>query len=176
LRAVVSVDGTPVFPTFAQMTPEQRNAAATGIGAQLASATPDQYAANEKQMVAAMVTAPADADRVAAYSSNSDPKAVAAYATDLFRADLRPQLAALTVPTLELAPVPTTPAAFEPPPTATTTMADREAGYKAFYTALFTGAPKLTVVTIPNSRHFIMVDQPKALFAAIDAFVAGLSS
>jgi len=176
LRGVVSVDGTPVFPTFAQMTTDQRVAAATGIGAQLAAATPDQFAANEKQMVSAMVTAPADAERVAAYSSNSDPKAVAAYATDLFRADLRPQLPALTVPTLELAPVPTTPAPFEPPAAASSSMADREAGYKAFYAALFPGAPNLTVKTIPNSRHFIMVDQPQALFAAIDAFVAGLPS
>lgn len=176
VRAVVSVDGTPVFPTFAQMTAEQRIAAAKGIGAQLASATPDQFAANEKRMVAAMVTAPTDAERVAAYSANSDPKAVAAYATDLFAADLRPQLPQLTVPTLEVAPVPTTPAAFEPPAAATTTMADREAGYKAFYTGLFVGAPKITVETIPNSRHFIMIDQPQALFAAIDAFVAGLPS
>jgi pimeloyl-ACP methyl ester carboxylesterase len=53
-------------------------------------------------------------------------------------------------------------------------MADRETGYKAFYTSLFPGAPNVTVVTVPNSKHFVMIDQPKALFDAIGSFVAAL--
>jgi hemoglobin-like flavoprotein len=55
-------------------------------------------------------------------------------------------------------------------------MADRAAGYKAFYTSLFPAAPNVTVVMIPNSKHFIMIDQPKALFDTITAFVAKLPS
>jgi pimeloyl-ACP methyl ester carboxylesterase len=53
-------------------------------------------------------------------------------------------------------------------------MSDREAGYKAFYTSLFRGAPNVTVVPVPNSKHFVMIDQPKALYDAITTFIATL--
>jgi pimeloyl-ACP methyl ester carboxylesterase len=175
LRGVVSVDGTPVFPTLLQSTPEQRAATADAVSAQIRALTPEQYAAGQATTVASMVTEPANVDRVAALSGKSDPKAVADYAGALFRADLRPELVNLAVPALEIAPVPTVPAPFEGPQAGSTPMADRQAGYKAFYTGLFPGAPHLTVVTIPNSKHFIMIDQPKALYDAITAFIAPLS-
>ncbi len=176
VRGIVSVDGLPILPQLAQSTASERDAAAKAIATQISSATPEQYAAQQKKTLATMITAPADVDRDAALSAKSDPGAVAAYMSDLLRADLRPQLAQLTAPTLEIAPVPTTPASYEPPQAATASMTDREAGYKAFYTSLFPGTPHLTVVPIPNSLHFVMVDQPAALFAAIDAFVATLPS
>jgi len=174
VRGIVSVDGTPVFPTLAQSTPEQRVAAADGIAAQIATATPEQYAASQSQTLAAMITSPAEVKRVATLAAKSEPKAVAAYAKDLFAADLRPDLPKLAVPTLEIAPVPTTPAPYEGPQAATASMTDRQAGYKQFYAALFPGAPQLTIVMVPNSKHFVMVDQPKALFDAITTFVATL--
>jgi pimeloyl-ACP methyl ester carboxylesterase len=175
LRGVVSVDGTPVFPSFLQSTPAERAAAADRIAGQMRDATPEQFATGQQATIASMVTDPGDAKRVATLTGKSDPKATAAYASDLFRADLRPDLPKLTVPTLEVAPVPTVAAAYEGPQGATATMADRQIGYQQFYKSLFPGAPNLTVVTIPNSKHFIMVDQPKALFDAITAFVATLS-
>ncbi len=93
--------------------------------------------------------------------------------------DAHMDLPKLTVPTLEIAPVPTTPvpttpAPYEGPQAATASMVERQAGYKQFYASLFPGAPNVTIVTIPNSKHFVMVDQPKALFDAITAFVATL--
>ncbi|MBD5633826.1 MAG: alpha/beta hydrolase, partial [Candidatus Eremiobacteraeota bacterium] len=151
VRGIVSVDGTPVFPTFVQSTPEQRATAADGIAASIRAETPDQYTAAQKQTLATMVTDPANVAKVAALSSKSDPKAVAAYASDLLRADLRPQLPKMTVPVLELAPVPTVAAPYEGPQAATASIADRSAGYKQFYTSLFPGAPNVSVVTIPNS-------------------------
>jgi pimeloyl-ACP methyl ester carboxylesterase len=174
LRGIVSIDGTPVFPTLAQSTPDQRAAVASQITAQIGSATPDQYALVEKQTIAAMVTDPTSAAQVAALTSKSDSHAVAAYASELYAADLRPQLPKLTVPTLEIAPVPTIPATYEGSQAANMPMADREAIYKGFYASLFPGAPNLRVVTIPNSRHFIMVDQPNALYDAISTFIATL--
>jgi len=176
VSGIVAVDGLPVFPTLAQSTPEQRGSIADSITSQIATATHDQYLDTQKKTLAAMVTDPAQVDRVADLAAKSDPKAVAAYANDLFRSDLRPALPKLTAPTLEIGPVPTTPAAFEGPQAATESMADRAAGYKAFYTSLFPAAPNVTVVMIPNSKHFIMIDQPKALFDTITAFVAKLPS
>jgi len=174
VRAVISVDGTPVLPQLSQSTPDDRATIAAGVVAQMRSATPEQFAAVERQTIATMVTDPANAARVAALTAKSDPQAVAAYTSDLLRADLRPELAKLTVPTLELAPVPTVPASFEGPQAATESMADREVSYGQFYRSLFPGAPNLSIVTIPNSRHFIMVDQPQALDDAMAKFVATL--
>jgi pimeloyl-ACP methyl ester carboxylesterase len=174
VRGIVAVDGLPVFPTLAQATVAARTAAADGMQAQLAGATPAQFAAGQKASIDAMVTDPGDAAAVLTLAEKSDPKATAEYMGELLRSDLRPDLAKLTVPTLEIAPVPTKPAAYEGPQAATASMADRESGYKAFYMSLFPGAPNVTIVPIANSRHFVMLDQPAALYAAIDAFVATL--
>ena len=174
VRGIVAVDGTPILPPFAQMSEAERQATAEKIAARIGGGTGAQFLAGEKTTLATMITSPADVDRIATLSARSDPKAVATYYRELVVADLRPALAKLTAPTLEIAPVPTTPAQYEPPQAADASMADRETGYKAFYAALFSGAPNVTVVPIPNSKHFVMVDQPAALFDAISAFVATL--
>jgi pimeloyl-ACP methyl ester carboxylesterase len=175
VRGIVSVDGLPVFPTLAQSTADQRAAAAKAIAAQIGGATPEQYAAEQKQTIGTMVTEPTNVDHVAALSAKSDPKAVAAYMSDLLASDLRPALPSMTAPTLEIAPVPTVPAPFEGPQAATASMADREAGYKQFYASLFPGAPNVTIEMVPNSKHFVMVDQPQTLYDDIGAFIAKVS-
>jgi pimeloyl-ACP methyl ester carboxylesterase len=175
VRGIVSVDGTPVFPTLAQATPEERAKFGKNFAAQVEAQTPEQYQAAQGGFMATMVTADSDAKKVAALTAKSDQKAVAEYGDELYAADLRPQLPKLTAPTLELAPVPTVPPPYEGPQAATASMADRETGYHQFYAALFPGAPNLTIETVPNSRHFIMIDQPQALYDDIAAFIAKVS-
>jgi pimeloyl-ACP methyl ester carboxylesterase len=175
VRGIVSVDGTPVFPTLAQATPDERAKAGKEFAALIQGQTPEQFQAGQAKFMTTMVTADADAAKVAAYTAKSDRNTVAAYAEELYAADLRPQLPKLTAPTLELAPVPTTPAPYEGPNAATASMADRETGYHAFYASLFPGAPNLTIEMVPNSKHFIMVDQPKAFYDDLAAFVAKVS-
>jgi pimeloyl-ACP methyl ester carboxylesterase len=174
VRGIVSVDGLPILPPFSQMSPDQRDATVDAMTAKMKAAPSAQFLAQQKATLAAMITSPADVDRVAALAAKSDQNATVAYFGELSKADLRPELAKLTVPTLEIAPVPTVPQAYEGPQVGTESMSDREAGYKAFYTSLFPGAPNLTVATVPNSKHFVMIDQPKALFDAIASFVATL--
>ncbi len=176
LRGVVSVDALPVFAAFAQSTADQRVAAADGFSAQMRAAPAAQFQAQQQKTVGSMITDPAVAARASALMAKSDQQASATYMDEFLKTDLRPDLPKLTVPTLEVAAVPTTPAAFEGPQAATTTIADRMAAYKQFESTLFVGAPNVTIVPIPNSLHFIMLDQPKALYDAIDAFVAGLPS
>lgn len=175
VRGIVSVDGTPVFPTLAQATPEDRAKAGNAFADAVTEQPPEQYRAAQVKLIATMVTADADVTKVAALTAKSDQKAVAAYADQLYSADLRPQLPKLTAPTLELAPVPTTPAPYEGPNAAGASMADRESAYRSFYASLFPGAPNLTIEMVPNSKHFIMVDQPQALYDDIAAFVAKVS-
>lgn len=172
LRGVVAVDGTPVFPPLAQATADERRASADRIAAQLTPLTHEQFAAGERGLMPTLVTDPGDAERLAALESKASPVATGSYAHDLYAADLRPQLAAATVPILEVAPVPKTPAAFEPPSAATQTIEQRSAAYQSFYESLFPGAPNVRVVTIADSLHFVQYDQPKALYDAVSAFIA----
>jgi pimeloyl-ACP methyl ester carboxylesterase len=174
VRGIVAVDGLPILPPFSQMTVDQRDTTVDMMTAQMKAAPSAQFLAQQKATLASMITSPADVDRVAALSAKSDQASVAEYFGELSKADLRPELAKLTVPTLEIAPVPTVPQPYEGPQASAASMADRETGYKAFYTSLFPGAPNVTVVTVPNSKHFVMIDQPKALFDAITSFVSTL--
>jgi pimeloyl-ACP methyl ester carboxylesterase len=174
VRGIVSVDGTPVFPTLARSSPDERRTAADRIGAMIANESAMEFASSQQSILATMVTDPAKAAQIAVLTGKSSPTATGTYARELYAADLRPQLTKLTAPTLEIAPVPTKPAPYEGPQAASASMADREAGYAGFYQSLFPGAPNLTVVPIPNSLHFVMIDQPQALDHAIDAFLAEL--
>lgn len=176
IRGIVAVDGTPVFPALAQATPEARAAAGKRIYDQLSGLTAEQFATGEQSVIQAMVSEPANATRVAELAAKSDPAATAAYARDLYAADIRPQLANLTDPVLEIAPVPLKPAPFEGPNAANATPAARAAGYKDFYQSLFPGAPNVRVVPVENSRHFVMIDQPRAFYDAVSGFIATLAS
>ncbi len=73
--------------------------------------------------------------------------------------DLRPDLAALTLPITLVYPWNAT--------MPTKTMAD------AFYRRQYAAAPNISYVDIGDSAHFIMLDQPTAFAAALAAFVAG---
>ena len=43
---------------------------------------------------------------------------------------------------------------------------------EAFYRAQYAGVPRLTVASVADSAHFVMLDQPAAFAAALDAALA----
>jgi pimeloyl-ACP methyl ester carboxylesterase len=172
VRGIVSVDGLPVFPALLDATSERRREIADATAASISKASAAEFAEQQRVTIATMVTDPARARQVAELSSKSDPAAVGTYAGELFASDLRPQMKMLTAPTLEIAPVPTIPTAYEGPGASTKSKAERAASYVGFYASLFPGTPRLEVVPISDSLHFVMIDQPKALYDAITAFVA----
>ena len=45
---------------------------------------------------------------------------------------------------------------------------------QGFYQSLLAGAPKITVVPIAPSRHFVMLDQPEALNKSINDFLTSV--
>ena len=45
---------------------------------------------------------------------------------------------------------------------------------KEYYTSLMQGTPKLTVVSIAPSRHFVMFDQPELLAETLSGFIKTL--
>jgi pimeloyl-ACP methyl ester carboxylesterase len=105
-------------------------------------------------------------DSTAALEAKSDPKAVGAWAQEDVDADLRPGLSKIAIPFVEIMPYD---AADAKPPTNYT-----QAQVQAFYESLIAGAPSAKVVAIAPSRHFAMLDQPEAFYAAITQFLASL--
>jgi pimeloyl-ACP methyl ester carboxylesterase len=160
LAAVVAIDGLPVFPAVAQMTAVERAGAAARFGAGVRAQSDEQFAAYERQYMATIGVTDAElAGQIAAASAQSDRATVGSWLQADLAADLRPDLPKITVPLTEI----TGWSSGEP---------YTEAQKAAFYGALLGGAPKATVVTIAGAKHFVMLDQPEKLNAALDAALA----
>lgn len=143
------VDSLPFYGVLAGgpgATPESVRPVAEGFRRQMKGRMPEPVA---RAMMSQMVTAPADVDRVVAWTMASDPVVVGGAMVDDMTLDLRPGLAGMRTPTTVL---------YE---TAIKPMI--EAGYAPL-------GPK-TLVEVPNSRHFIMYDQPARFDAEVDAFL-----
>jgi len=156
LRKVLIVDALP-FYGMVFGGPQATVQAMTPIATMIRNGPPMPKAQSD-QMIAAMVSAPADRDRVSGWSKASAPSVVANAAADDLTLDLRPDLASIKTPITLLYPdnVPN----GMPAGTA-----------DGFYTAAFAPLPNKTLVRIDQSRHFIMFDQPAAFDKALDAFL-----
>jgi pimeloyl-ACP methyl ester carboxylesterase len=149
LSKLLIVDALPFFgvvmggPTA---TVETVRPMAEGMRARMSGRMPEAMA---RGMMAQMVTAPADVDRVTAWSMASEPSVVASAMTDDMLADLRPGLASIRTPVTVL---------YE---------SALEALIQAGYATL---GPK-TLIVVPGARHFIMYDQPARFEAEVDAFL-----
>lgn len=166
LGGIVAIDGLPVFPGTEQMQPDQRVAMAAGMKAQLASADPVAFGKQQQSyMRTAGVLDMAQADLLALLSGRSDPVAVATYVSEVLALDLRDQLATITAPILLVAPY------YGQDPMDARWTAEAKATY---YQSLLAGAPHVQVVPVPESRHFIMFDQPQVLNDTLRSFLKTL--
>jgi pimeloyl-ACP methyl ester carboxylesterase len=159
LGGIVALDGLPVFPSLAQADAGARSKAAQAASAQIASQTHDQVADYEKKYMQMATLDSTLVDPTAALEAESEPKGIAAWLSADLSIDLRPDLAKITIPFVELMP-------YAPGSTYT------QSQTLAFYQSLVAGAPYVAVVPIPNARHFAMLDQPQAVDAAITQFLA----
>jgi pimeloyl-ACP methyl ester carboxylesterase len=105
-------------------------------------------------------------DAVATLAARSDPKAVAAWLREDLTTDLRPNLGKISIPFLEIMPYNAPDA--KPPMVYTLDQT------LAFYKSLVAGAPKVTVVAIEPSRHFVMLDQPDAFYKELGKFFSSV--
>ena len=148
LSRLLIVDSLPFFGVVMggpSATPDSVRPVVEGMR----KATDAMPEAQTRAMMAAMVTAPADVDRVVAWSRASNPAVVGAAMADDATTDLRPGLAAVRTPV--------------------TVLYESQLGYMVAkdYAPL---GPK-TLVEVPNSKHFIMYDQPARFDAEVDAFL-----
>lgn len=165
LGGVISLDGLPIYPGSAFLTPKKVKAMATATALRLASLTPAQFAAEEKtQILPYLITAQSDVNAIAPLVAKSDPAASGKWLEEDMLLDLRPELPKANVPILLIAPYD---ASVDARFGASTIGAKQ-----AFYAGLVKGAPNLRIVMIDHSRHFAMYDQPQAVSAAIAGFLA----
>jgi pimeloyl-ACP methyl ester carboxylesterase len=168
IRGAIAIDGLPVFSGMDTLSPQARAGLASQIAAQIKSSTPEAFKSAQRQQIAYM-TKPANVDTALTFSQGADQSATATYMQEMLAGDLRPQLAQITVPLLEIGPFDASVDAQNPfHPMATS------AQKQTYYQSLLAADPTAKVVMIDDSRHFIMLDQPAALYAAVDAFLASL--
>lgn len=166
IGGIVAIDGLPVFPGTEQMPPDQRAAMATGMRAQMASADPAAFGKQQQSyMRTAGVLDMAQADQLALLSGRSDPVAVGTYVSEVLALDLRDKLGTITAPILLLAPY------YGQDPMDARWTPEAKAAY---YQSLLAGAPRVQVVPVPESRHFIMFDQPQVLNNTLRNFLKTL--
>ena len=122
------------------------------IGAAMLKAPDDAFKTNAAKAAQALVTAPADADRIGGWSATSDRAVMVKAMQEDMLADLRPRMASLGVPL--------------------TVIYDANLA-KLFVTDYAPVKTKTLIAAAPGAKHFIMYDAPTGFEAALDAFLAG---
>ncbi len=168
IRGAIAIDGLPVFPGLDKMSPQARASVASSAGSKLGRESPADFENAEAQQLSYM-TKPANVQTALGFSKGADVAATGTYMQEMMSADLRPDLSKISVPLLEVAPFDAT---IDPnnPYIPMQTLQQK----RAYYQGLLAGDPTAKVLMIDDSRHFVMLDQPEKLFAAIDAFLTAL--
>ena len=158
---LVIVDSLPALGA-AQMpdvTPEQLKDMARRMREGMLAGDASAQEASRRTIIASMVTAPQDIERVVEWSAKSDRKMVADAMYDIVATDLRRDVARIKAPTLVLGSW----VAYK----AYAPKAAFEANYKAQYAKL----PGVRVAMSDIGRHFIMYDDPQWMLDRMDEFL-----
>ncbi|WP_221032882.1 alpha/beta fold hydrolase [Actomonas aquatica] len=161
LHGLMIVDSLPFFPAGSNpaatvdailpMATAQRNAMRGGT----------MSAAQSRQMMAMMVTDPADVERAVQMTLDSDPAAVAQAYFEINTTDLRDQLDQASTPTVVLGSW----IAYQ-------AFGATEATTRAIFEAQYAKHPQHRIVMSPKGRHFIQWDDPEFFFAELDTLLA----
>jgi pimeloyl-ACP methyl ester carboxylesterase len=120
--------------------------------------TQDAYARGERDFVPTLVKSPDGCKAVAGWAVASDKSVVARAMYEDIITDIRPKLPEIKTPVTLLYPW-----------DASTGMP--QAAVDGLYQRSFAPLPNKTTVRIDGSSHFIMLDQPDAFAARVDAFL-----
>jgi N-formylmaleamate deformylase len=156
---LVIVDTLPFLPaaTNPSATPESMRPVVETMRTRVVGATPEAFETQERGILATMISDPANQEIALGWAMRSDRAAVTQAMAEIMTTDLRPQLAAITVPTLVLATWRGWGVGREP----------IEQGYTQQYAQL-RGAK---LVVADTAKHFVMFDDPAFLFGQMDAFL-----
>jgi pimeloyl-ACP methyl ester carboxylesterase len=113
--------------------------------------SPRDFAQAIRELFAPMARDPAMLAPIVADAIRSDQRAVGDASYELCATDLRPQASRFTAPVLAI-------------------LADGP--YQWLIRSQLAAVPEHVIVVIPRARHFVMLDEPRAFFDALDTFLA----
>lgn len=156
IGGAIPVDGAPFFPALFDptATPEQVRPDAEKMAAGFAALPPDAFAKRMGQFLGQMMSKPEDQQRVGAVAGKSDPKTAADAIAFVFTTDLRPDLGKIKARVVLV-------------------VADMKGqiprdALVSTWNGLIAAIPHHELVVIDDSKHFVMLDQPEAFYAALD--------
>lgn len=120
--------------------------------------SPEAFANQQAMAAPRYVKSPEGQALMLAWSKASSQSVVGRAMYDLLTTDARPGLGAVKAPTTLLYP-------YDPAMGAPVTMIEK------IYTDAYAGLPGVTLKRVDDSRHFIMLDQPKAFAEAVETFL-----
>jgi pimeloyl-ACP methyl ester carboxylesterase len=160
-RKALLVDCLPFFGALMggpNATSESVKPMAAKFKAAMGSSDDASREASEKQL-RSMVTLPEGQDKVIGWSRTSDRAVVAQAMAEDVELDLRPNLGAVATPVTVFYPD-------------NVSLGAPRGAMDGFYNSAFALLPNKTLLRFDDSRHFIMLDQPKKFAAAVDEFLA----
>ena len=140
-------------------TPESVKPMAEQMRTGIATATGEPRQKRIEQTIAGMVRTEGARAAIIGHSLASDPAASGQAMYDLITTDLRPDVARIKVPLTVL---------YVTPAGAPVTDAQME----QFYAMSYAGAPQAVLKRIPQSYHFIMIDEPAVFQSELKEFLA----
>ncbi len=161
---IVAVDGVPFLPALMnpQATVESAEAQANTLREMLAKSNDEAFEAQMRASLQAMITAPADVERVFATARLTDPAAEGQAIYEVMTTDLRPKLSRIEQPVLLIG------AGGALPPSA---IAQVTAAYKAQIATV----PRHEFVMADKARHFVMLDDPSFFQQTLARFLRDAS-
>jgi pimeloyl-[acyl-carrier protein] methyl ester esterase len=158
LKKALMVDALPFYSTLMagpQATADSMKPMADAIRSGASKMSPDQ----RDKMLASMATAASDKAMISDWGKASDSSVVANALADDLTLDLRPGVTAIPVPLTLIYPD------YVP-------VGSPKGATDGTYRGAYAGVPHMTFVRADNSVHFVMLDQPAQMDAALDAFLA----
>jgi N-formylmaleamate deformylase len=160
---IVAVDGVPFLPALGNPATTAESASKQGemIKKIYGSLSPEQLVTQSRMAMTTMITAPAEVERAMAWVAKSDARTAGIAIAEMMATDLRADVSKISAPVLLIGATGAAPEPMRP------TM-------EKAYAAQVSQLPSARVKMAGKARHFIMLDDPDFLFAALDEFLGAL--
>ncbi|NHK28738.1 alpha/beta hydrolase [Parvularcula flava] len=162
VHSVLVVDSVPFLPALFQPGISADAAAQQGavMAMQMKNATPEQFAGFVASGLNRQASGEADRQMILEAAKASDQASAAAVTGEMLSTDYSAELAGLAVPVTVLVPH-------------HAGIGVSEEALLGVYQGQYAGLENVTFIVVPDSRHFIMLDQPDAFAEALQDFIEG---
>lgn len=157
---VMVVDALPFFSVLINPTAtvESITPQAAGLRDMMIGQTPEAFAASQARGIENLVKSPEGRKEALAWSVASDRSVMARAMYDIMTTDLRGSLATISTPVTVVY-------------ARDDAMGPLAPFVEMIYAGNYAALPNKTLVRIDGALHFVMLDQPNAFAAAVDAFL-----